>query len=189
MKLEPGVIKWHKVWGTGYAQIHSILCNTTLYYFFISACFDGKLSPSGVFYKIIKLNKTECTYNSKLRGIRESVLLWKSNKYYILVCVCVCHSSWSEHLCACMLPYLPNMERVCAILCLRLWPLWLHHIFSTLSQKWEHFRKKLLIIKFVFWFSLQLLSKTFLILRRIQQDIVINAETSLCKVPVILFGF
>ena len=33
------------------------------------------------------------------------------------------------------------------------------------------------------------LSKTFLILRRIQRDIVINMKTSSCKVPVILVGF
>ena len=44
-------------------------------------------------------------------------------------------------------------------------------------------------IKYVFLFSLQLLSKTFLILREIQRDIVINVETSLCKVLVILVGF
>ena len=39
------------------------------------------------------------------------------------------------------------------------------------------FGKKLLNIKCVFWFSLQRLSKTFLILRRIQRDIVINVKT------------
>jgi hypothetical protein len=41
----------------------------------------------------------------------------------------------------------------------------------------------------MFWCSLQLLSKTFFILRRIQQDIVINVETSSHKVPVIFVGF
>jgi hypothetical protein len=40
----------------------------------------------------------------------------------------------------------------------------------------------------VFWFSLQILPKTFLILRRIQRGIVINVKTSLCKVPVIPVG-
>ena len=39
--------------------------------------------------------------------------------------------------------------------------------FSTLSHKRHDFRKKLLYIKCVFLFSLQLLSTTFLILRRI----------------------
>ena len=43
--------------------------------------------------------------------------------------------------------------------------------------------------KIVFWFTLQLLSGTFLILRRIQRDIVININMFSCKVPVILVGF
>jgi hypothetical protein len=62
--------------------------------------------------------------------------------------------------------------------------------FSTLAHKRHDFRKKeLLNIKWVFWFSLQLSSKTFLFLRRIRRDIVINVKTSSCKVPVILIWF
>ena len=38
------------------------------------------------------------------------------------------------------------------------------------------------------WFSLQVFFATFLVLRRIKRDIVINV-TSSCKVPVILTGF
>ena len=41
----------------------------------------------------------------------------------------------------------------------------------------------------VFWFSLQIVSETFLTLRIIQRDVVINMETSSRKVPVILVGF
>jgi len=44
--------------------------------------------------------------------------------------------------------------------------------------------KKLLNIKYVFRFLLQLLSETFLILRIIQQDIIINVHGSSCEVPV-----
>jgi hypothetical protein len=51
------------------------------------------------------------------------------------------------------------------------------------------FEKKVLNIKCVFLFSLQLLANTFLILKRIQRDIVINVKTSSCKVPVIPVGF
>ena len=47
--------------------------------------------------------------------------------------------------------------------------------FSTLSYKEHDFGgKKLWNINFVFWFSLQILSETFLILRRIQRDINTN---------------
>jgi hypothetical protein len=46
--------------------------------------------------------------------------------------------------------------------------------FSTLSHKRYDFRKEERNTKCVFWFSLQLLSETFLILRR---DIAINVKT------------
>ena len=62
--------------------------------------------------------------------------------------------------------------------------------FSILSHKRHDFReKKSLNIKCVFWFFLQLLFETFLILRRIQWDIIINVKTSSCKLPVILSDF
>ena len=54
---------------------------------------------------------------------------------------------------------------------------------STLSHKRQDFLKN------VTWFSLQLLSETFLIVGIIQRDIVINVKTSSCKVPVTLVGF
>jgi hypothetical protein len=51
------------------------------------------------------------------------------------------------------------------------------------------FEKTLLDIKCVFWFSLQLLSETFLILRRIKRDIITNVYRSSRKVPFILVRF
>jgi len=48
------------------------------------------------------------------------------------------------------------------------------------------FGKKLLNIKCVFRFSLQLLFETFLTLRNIQRDNIINVHRSSCKIPVIL---
>jgi hypothetical protein len=33
--------------------------------------------------------KGQCMYNVTLRRVRESLLPWKSNNYYLLVCVCV----------------------------------------------------------------------------------------------------
>ena len=62
-------------------------------------------------------------------------------------------------------------------------------IFIDIITYTVRFSEKMLLnIKYVLWFSLQLLSETFLI-PRIQRDIVINVKTSSCKVPVILVGF
>ena len=44
-------------------------------------------------------------------------------------------------------------------------------------------------IKCVFRFALQIMSEIFLILRRLQGDIVINVHRSSCKVPIILVNF
>jgi hypothetical protein len=41
----------------------------------------------------------------------------------------------------------------------------------------------------VSWFSLQLLSETFLILKRTERDIIKIIYRSTCKVPVILTDF
>jgi hypothetical protein len=53
--------------------------------------------------------------------------------------------------------------------------------FSTLSLKRHYFRKKLLNIKFVFWFSLQVLSETSLILRRMQLEYFLTDFRKLLK--------
>jgi len=76
------------------------------------------------------------------------------------------------------------MQCACAMLSSVTYPALLY--FSTLSHKRHDLRKKLLTIKCVFGFSLQILSETFLILRRIYRDSTINVYQSSCKVPVIL---
>ena len=58
--------------------------------------------------------------------------------------------------------------------------IFLHYVISGTILK-----KNLLIIKYVFRFSLQILSETFLILRNFSE----NVKTSSCKVPVILVRF
>jgi len=65
-------------------------------------------------------------------------------------------------------------------------------IIFTYSHKRHDFqkKKKLLNIKFLFHFSLELLSEPFLILRRIQRGVVKNVYWTLrCKIPVILVKF
>jgi hypothetical protein len=44
-------------------------------------------------------------------------------------------------------------------------------------------------MKCVFWFSLQMLSETFLILRKIERDIILKVLRSSCKTPTFLVRF
>jgi hypothetical protein len=61
---------------------------------------------------------------------------------------------------------------------------------STSSNKRHDFRgRKLQNIKCVFRFSLQLASEPFLILRRVQPDIVVNVKISSRKTPINLVRF
>jgi len=70
-----------------------------------------------------------------------------------------------------------------------LWPVWLYHFIPQCFINGTVFGKVLLNIKCLFWFSSKLLSETFIILRRIQQDIIINVLRSSCNVSVNLVGF
>jgi hypothetical protein len=60
------------------------------------------------------------------------------------------------------------------------------HDFSTLSHKRHHCWKKLLNTKCAFWFSLQILPATFLIIRITERDIIKNVYWSSRKVTVVL---
>jgi hypothetical protein len=44
--------------------------------------------------------------------------------------------------------------------------------FFHIISEWHDLKKKLLKIKSVFWFSLQLLSETFLLLKTIERDMI-----------------
>jgi hypothetical protein len=76
--------------------------------------------------------------------------------------VCVCSLSYPA--CNAHAPYC------------HLWPVWLYHIFPhylinrTIFEEWGG-RKNLLNTKCMFRFSLQLLSETFLVIRRAERDI------------------
>ena len=100
------------------------------------------------------------------------MLPWKRNKYYIFMCLCV-HS------------IIRHAKRMRGII--KSSVAWLALQYSSiLSHKWHDFpKKKVLNIKCIFLFSLQPLSETFRILRRIEQDIIINILRPSCKIPVI----
>ena len=89
--------------------------------------------------------------------------------------VCVCTLSYPA--CNAHAPY-----------CL-LSPAPLYNVYPRYLINGEIFEKRLLNIKFVFWFSLQLLSATFPILRRTGRDILKNVYRSSSKVPLILVRF
>jgi hypothetical protein len=115
------------------------------------------------YHKIFKHDR-QCTYNVTLRRVRELLLPWKSNEYYIFVYVCarafVCPGALpcahvhvallikhATHMCHIVMSFVASLST---------------HYFSTLSHKRHDFRKKkLLTMKRVLWYSQQILSKTF----------------------------
>jgi hypothetical protein len=83
------------------------------------------------------------------------------------------------HTCACArVAYLSRTPSAFTVLYCHLWPFWLQQSFKIYLINDTIFRKQLLDIKCVFWFSLQLLSKAFFIIRKIQRYIVIIVKTS-----------
>ena len=77
------------------------------------------------------------------------------------------------------------MQSACAVLCCHQSPVCRYCVFVTLSYEPPAFGKKLLNIECAFWFSLQLLSEIFLVLRRNERNITIHVHRSSCEVLVI----
>jgi hypothetical protein len=79
---------------------------------------------------------SQCTYNITLRRVCESLLLWKSSKYYIFVCVhvhkCGCPGTW-VHV-ALLIQYAMCMRHIVTSFVAPLAP---PH-FLTLSDKWRN---------------------------------------------------
>ena len=80
------------------------------------------------------------------------------------------------------------MQCTCAILCCHLWPVWLYHIFPHYLIN-GMICGKVIEPELCGWYSLQLLSETFLILRRVEWVIVINVLRSACKISVVIVRF
>ena len=81
------------------------------------------------------------------------------------------------------------MQSACTVLYRHLWPVRLCQCFPHFHINGIIFGKKLVNIKYALLQSLQIFSKTFLILRRNQRDVVINVHSSSSKVSVILVVF
>jgi hypothetical protein len=111
---------------------------------------------------------------------------------YICVHACVCECGWVgslAHTCASLFSALLTQHAKCSsniVICglFGSTGFFQHYLINGLI-----FGKNFPDIKCVFWFSLQLLYKIVLILRRIQSDIVTNVNTSSCNVPFILVRF
>jgi hypothetical protein len=122
----------------------------------------------------------QCTYkcNIEARSLNLCCCGRAISITYFCLWVCVCARACS----------LTNPARNVPPFC-HLLPLWLHHILWHYLINNTILRKKDVGIKYVFLHSLQLLFVTYLIPRIIQRVIVINVETSVCEVPVIIFRF
>jgi hypothetical protein len=89
---------------------------------------------------LITIQDTQCSCNVTRRSFRESLLPWKSYKYFI----CVCPGAWA-YACACvhvvlLIQHATLMRHIVTSFVVPLVPSY----FSTLSHKRRNFRKMLL---------------------------------------------
>jgi len=106
------------------------------------------------------------------------ILSYSIVRYVVLDCFC----PWVRGGCiACL-------KCACAIL-LSVACLAVHFFFHIISNCTIFEKKSYLVMKYMFWFSHQILYDTFLILRRIERDVIKNVYWSSCKVTDILVRF
>ena len=122
--------------------------------------------------KLLCKQNRQWTYNITLKHIHKTTIAEEKQEVLNILSGCL-YTCLSYPPCKLHLFY--------AKLYCHLWPVWLNHIFPHYLMNRTIFRKDLLYIKCVFWFSLQLLSETFLILRRIQRDIIISVQRFSCS--------
>ena len=117
-----------------------------------------------------------------------SVTLWRFR-----VSICYGANAITNNMSVCLyscLSYSASKSYLtCAVLYCRPWPVGLCQIFTHYFIKGAIFEKKALNMKCAFWFSLQLLSETFLIPRRIQRDAVVYVHSHHLKYPLFLSYF
>jgi hypothetical protein len=103
-------------------------------------------------------NKERERDNVKLRRVRVSTVAVEKQQVLHILSVCL-YSCLSYAACTAHAP--------CHIV---MWSVWFYHTFQHYFINGTIFRRKILLnIKRVFWFPLQLLCETFLVLRRIQR--------------------
>ena len=122
--------------------------------------------------KLLCTQDRQWTYNVILRHIHKTTVAVEKQQVLNTLSICL-------YTCLSYPPRKPHL--FCAKLYCHLWPVWLNHIFPHYLMNRTIFQKNLLYMKCVFWFSLQILSETFLILRRIQWDIITNVQRSSCS--------
>ena len=110
------------------------------------------------------------TYKVTMRRVRESLLPWKSNKYYIFVCVCVrarafVHFPGRVRACSLAYPVCNSMRHIVTSFVAALAVPYL----SALSPKRHDFRKKFIEHKMCFDFLYNFYLKHFLLLQEFSE--------------------
>ena len=99
------------------------------------------------------------------------MLQWKSNRHCIFwVRVC-------RHVCTAHAPY-------CHLSPARVYNIFPHYLINSMIFGGK---KKVLNVTCMFWFSPQILSETFLILRTTERDVINYVHWPSCKVPMSVF--
>ena len=121
----------------------------------------------------------QCTYNVTLRWVRTTIVAVEKHQVLNIINACL-YSCFSYLEC--------KLHLFCTKLYCHMWPVWLYHIFTLLHKghnfQTTFFEHRICVLIFSATFS-----ETFLILKRIEEDIIMHVYRSSCKVPIILIMF